>query len=63
MSLPIARRVCTPKEIAAYELHIRGMSERAIALHLRISRSAVQSRLENARRKITHALTDQETAA
>lgn len=48
----IARTVCTERELHAYELHARGMSERSIALALHISRSAVQSRLENARRKI-----------
>lgn len=53
--LELARTVCTPKELDAYELRCRHMSERAIALTLGISRSAVQSRLENARRKISAA--------
>jgi DNA-binding CsgD family transcriptional regulator len=48
----IAKQVCTPKELQAYELHHRGMSERSIALALDLSRGSVQSRLENARRKI-----------
>ena len=50
--LEIAKTVCTPKEYAAFELHVRHYSERRIALALDISRSAVQSRLENAKRKI-----------
>lgn len=50
--LEIARTVCTPKELDAYELVFRGFSERSIALKLRISRSSVRSRLENARRKV-----------
>lgn len=53
--LETAHKVCTPKELAAYELAYRHMSERNIALALHISRSAVQSRLENARRKISQA--------
>lgn len=53
--LELARAVCTPKELDAHELHARGMSERSIALALHISRSAVRSRLENARRKISAA--------
>jgi DNA-binding CsgD family transcriptional regulator len=59
--LDTAHKVCTPNELAAYQLHYRRYSERRIALALNISRSAVQSRLENARRKI-HAA-NQETAA
>lgn len=42
----------TPKEQAAWDLACKGMPERAIALHFKISRSAVRSRLENARRKL-----------
>lgn len=50
--LDTAHKVCTPKELAAYELAYRHMSERNIALALHISRSSVRSRLENANRKI-----------
>lgn len=57
----IARTVCTEKELQAYELAERGMSERTIALALDISRSAVRARLENAHRKIR--LAKKETAA
>lgn len=57
----IAQQACTPNEYAAWNLWANGMSERSIALHLGISRSAVQSRLENAKRKI-HAA-KKETAA
>lgn len=57
----LARQHCTPKEQAAYELAYLGVSERSIALHLGISRSAVQSRLENARRKI-HSARKEHTA-
>lgn len=56
-----AQQVCTPNELRAWELRERGMSERSIALALNISRSAVQSRLENARRKI-HAAQTKEVA-
>lgn len=59
--LTTARTVCTDREYAAYELHYRRYSERRIALALNISRSAVQSRLENAKRKILAA--QKETAA
>lgn len=57
--LQIARSHCTEKEYAAYELHYRRMSERAIALALNLSRSAVRARLENARRKIDQARKEQ----
>lgn len=43
----------TQAEHQAWTLHQRGMSQRAIALHLRISRSAVRARLERAARKLT----------
>ena len=49
----------TPAEQTTLDLSNRGMSQRAIALHLRISRSAVQSRLENAHRKIATAKKEQ----
>ena len=42
----------TKNEQIAWDLKQRGLSERSIALALDISRSAVQSRLENARRKL-----------
>lgn len=48
----IARTVCTPSEYTAWDLADRGMSQRAIALHLGLTRSSVRSRLEEARRKI-----------
>jgi DNA-binding CsgD family transcriptional regulator len=41
----------TPKEHETWQLHIRGMSTRAIALALNVSRSTIRSRLENATRK------------
>lgn len=50
--LDIARLVCTQKQLRVYELHHRGMSKNAIALALDISRSTVQTHLENARRNI-----------
>jgi DNA-binding CsgD family transcriptional regulator len=50
--LKVAERVCTAKELEAYHLVSRGLSERAVALALGLSRSAVRGRLENARRKI-----------
>jgi DNA-binding CsgD family transcriptional regulator len=51
----LAATVCTPKELEAFTLAANGMSERAIALALEISRSAVRARLENAHRKIRQA--------
>ena len=53
--LDTARTVCTPNELRAYELHAKGMSQRSIAHALHLSRSAIQSRLENADRKIRDA--------
>ncbi len=46
------RAVLTPAEHDAHQLAERGLSQRTIALHLGISRSAVRARLENARRKL-----------
>lgn len=57
-----AADVCTPKEREALDLYNRGLSERAIALALDVSRSAIRSRLENARRKIAQAKRDTEAA-
>lgn len=51
----IADQTLTAKELEAWTLADRGMSERAIALALEVSRSSVRSRLENARRKIRAA--------
>lgn len=51
----IAAQVLTPHELKTWNLADRGLSQRTIALHLRISRSTVRSRLENARRKIRDA--------
>lgn len=56
--LQLAATVCTPNELDAFTLHHRGLSERTIAVHLNLSRSAVRSRLENARRKISQARKD-----
>lgn len=54
-------QILTPREQAAWDLKQRGLSERSIAFALDISRSAVQSRLENARRKLARA--EKENAA
>ena len=51
----------TDNERAVCQLSLQGLSQRTIALALGISRSAVQSRLENAARKLRKAL-DQEAA-
>jgi DNA-binding CsgD family transcriptional regulator len=56
-----AETVCTPNELTVLRLAAAGLSQRTIALHLRISRSAVQSRLENALRKI-HAAQEKTNA-
>ena len=50
-----AHKVCTPNELAAYELAQRGLSQRRIADALHISRSSARSRLEEANRKIRQA--------
>jgi RNA polymerase sigma factor (sigma-70 family) len=42
----------TPNERETWELTQKGMSTRAIALTLNVSRSTIRSRLENARRKL-----------
>lgn len=55
----LARTALTPNEYQAWILNDRGMSERAIALALDISRSSVRSRLENARRKLARARREQ----
>lgn len=55
----IAEMVCTPKELEAFVLAYRGMSDRSIALALDLSRSTVKDRLERARRKIHRARRDQ----
>lgn len=57
--LQLAERTLTPNEYAAYELAHKGMSQRAIALHLNLSRGAIRARLENAQRKITLARKEQ----
>lgn len=54
----LAPTILTPAELEAWTLNDRGLSERTIALHLDISRSAVRSRLENARRKLHRARKD-----
>jgi DNA-binding CsgD family transcriptional regulator len=51
----LANADLTPKECEVVQLTNRGLSQRTIALALGISRSAVQSRLENATRKIQRA--------
>jgi DNA-directed RNA polymerase specialized sigma24 family protein len=53
----------TDKEHAVYELHIRGLSQRAIAYAFDVSRSSVQSRLETGIRRLRLASRNQETAA
>lgn len=59
----IATQVCTAKELEALNLNIRGMSQRAIAAHLDISREAVRARLESAERKIERAIRQRKDAA
>jgi DNA-binding CsgD family transcriptional regulator len=50
--LEVAERVLTAKQLVAYKLSTNGMSERDIAIHLRISRRAVRDRLAEADVKI-----------
>lgn len=54
--------VLTVKEHEVFELHIRGLSQRTIALALGLSRSTVQSRLETGTRRL-HNASRQEPAA
>jgi len=56
----IAAQVCTAAELEAWAMEDRGLSQRAIAHHLGISRAAVRDRLNNAARKIARALNDTE---
>lgn len=51
----LANAHLTEKELEVLTLHHRGLSQRTIALALNISRSAVQSRLETATRRINRA--------
>lgn len=51
----LARQVLTPAQFEAWELHDRRMSERSIALALRLSRSAVRDRLDAAERRLATA--------
>ena len=48
----IAEETLTTKQLVAYKLHTNGMTERQIAIHLRISRRAVRDRLSEADVKI-----------
>jgi predicted DNA-binding protein (UPF0251 family) len=52
----VAQRVCTEAELEAYRLERLGLSQRAIAYHLGVSREAVRDRLERAARKIAAVL-------
>lgn len=52
----VAQDVCTEAELEAYRLERRGLSQRAIAYHLGLSREAVRDRLERAARKIAAAM-------
>lgn len=56
----VAERVCTPAELEAYRLELRGLSQWTMATALGISRSALRERLRNAGRKITAALAEAE---
>lgn len=49
----------TEKELQVLELQARGMSQRMIALALGLSRSAVQSRLETATRRLKQILEEE----
>lgn len=55
--------VLTGKEREVLELYVRGMSQRAIALALDLSRSAVQSRIETASRRLRLARKEAEREA
>lgn len=48
----IAEAALTQKQLTAYKLNANGMTERQIAIHLRISRRAVRDRLNEADVKI-----------
>jgi len=53
--LTLYGHLLTSKEREVFALSARGLSQRSTALALGLSRSAVQSRLENASRKIARA--------
>ncbi len=52
----IAQEVCTARELEAWDMEARGMSQRSIAAALHISRAAVRDRLESAAVKVARAL-------
>lgn len=52
----VAERVCTEAELEAYRLERLGLSQRAIAYHLGLSREGARDRLERAARKIGAAM-------
>lgn len=55
----IAADVCTPKQLAALELHIRhGYGYRLVALHLGISVETARDRIQRALQKIKIAQGD-----
>lgn len=49
------KHVLSDREAEACDLSLKGLSQRTIAFALGVSRSAVQSRLENASRKLANA--------
>lgn len=50
--MQVAENILTPKQFVAYKLNSNGMSERDIAIYLKISRRAVRDRLAEADVKI-----------
>ncbi len=49
----VAREVLTPRQLEVWRLYTRGLSQRDIALALRIDRATVRHHLEAATRRIS----------
>lgn len=56
-----AETALTPKQLEAWKLELAGHGTRRIAIHLRITRSSVQSRLDHAHHAL-HAAGVRQTA-
>lgn len=57
--LDTAHKVCTPRELEAWTLRTRGMTQNNIALAMTISRARARHLIDNATRKITDAQRDE----
>lgn len=56
--LRIYGHVLTPKEREVFDLYVRGLSQRTIALALNLHRSTVVSRLESGTKRLRDAVAE-----